>query len=173
MFFFSLLIIRSKSDEQLSVGSVSRNIINDEINRFSLLFSLTSLSRVEKDEINQLEPYLDKRTGFTWLPSTDTDYHQSEWHHLQRKFVEEQREMRNIPDYLLWSIGNFFLFFVFGIVCLILSVRVREAKREEDYHRAQKFSHRTLFVNILTTIVGLTFLVTMLAILINKSSSNF
>lgn len=129
--------------------------------------NFNGVSRIVQDEIDELEPYLDKRTGFTWLPST-TD---SKSHRFQT--IDQQREIRNIPDYLFWSIGNFCLFFLFGILCLILSVRVRELKRNEDYSRAKKFSHRTFFVNILTSFVGLTFFVTLLTILINKSSSNF
>ena len=79
----------------------------------------------------------------------------------------------DIPDYFLWSIGNFFLFFVLGIICIILSIRVREHKRQNKYDATLKISHRTLIMNIFTTIIGISFLITMLALLINKSSTNF
>ncbi|CAF1629806.1 unnamed protein product, partial [Didymodactylos carnosus] len=45
------------------------------------------------------------------------------------------QELEKIPDYLIWSIGNFILFFILGIVCVILSVRVREHKAERDYFK--------------------------------------
>lgn len=123
---------------------------------------------MEKREIDELEPYLEKRTGFTWLPPSDTENYQSE---IDR--AEARREMANISDYLFWSIGNFFLFFVLGIVCVILSVRVREHRRTKDYDATLKISQRALVMNIFTSLVGISFLVTMLALLINKSSSNF
>ena len=131
------------------------------------------VGRSEKREIEYLEPYLDKRTGFTWLPQTDTDYHALEKAHADRKLAQDKRDLRDIPDYLLWSIGNFILFFVLGIVCIILSVRVREHQRTEDYDSTSKLSQRALMMNIFTTVVGISFLVTMLVLLINKSSSNF
>ena len=128
---------------------------------------------MEKREINVLEPYLEKRNGFTWLPQSDTEYYASELAHHNTKLSQNKRDLNNIPDYLLWSIGNFFLFFVFGIICIILSVRVREYKRNNDYDTTLKISQRTLIMNIFTTIIGIFFLVTMLALLINKSSTNF
>ena len=128
---------------------------------------------MEKREIDELEPYLEKRNGFTWLPQSNTDYYQSEIDHINLKIAENKRELTNISDYLFWSIGNFFLFFVFGIVCIILSMRVREHKRTKDYESTLKISQRTLLMNICTTIVGISFLVTMLALLINKSSTDF
>jgi hypothetical protein len=128
---------------------------------------------MEKREIDELEPYLEKRTGFTWLPQSDTDYYASEIAHTNLKLSQNKRDLINISDYLFWSIGNFFLFFVFGIICIILSLRVREHKRKEDYDTTLKISQRTLVMNIFTTIVGICFLVTMLALLINKSSTNF
>lgn len=126
-----------------------------------------------KREIDQLEPYLDKRTDFSWLPAKNTDYYASELAHIDLKSSQENRDLSNIPDYLFWSIGNFFLLFIFGIICIILSVRVREHRRQKNYATTLKISHRTLLMNIITTIVGICFLVTMLALLINKSSSNF
>jgi len=126
-----------------------------------------------KREIDELEPYLDRRTGFTWLPQSNTEYYASEMAHANLKLSQNKRDLLNIPDYLLWSIGNFFLFFIFGIICIILSIRVREHKRQDDYDATLKISHRTLVMNIFTTIVGICFLVTMLALLINKSSTNF
>jgi heme/copper-type cytochrome/quinol oxidase subunit 2 len=128
---------------------------------------------MEKREINVLEPYLEKRNGFTWLPQSDTEYYASELAHNNIKLSQNKRDLNNIPDYLFWSIGNFFLFFVFGIICIILSVRVREHKRNNDYDTTLKISQRTLIVNIFTTIIGICFLVIMLALLINKSSTNF
>jgi len=128
---------------------------------------------MEKREIDELEPYLEKRTGFTWLPQSDTDYYASEIAHANLKLSQDKRDLMNIPDYFLWSIGNFFLFFVFGIICIILSLRVREHKRKKDYDTTLKISQRTLVMNICTTIIGICFLVTMLALLINKSSTNF
>lgn len=128
---------------------------------------------MEKREIDELEPYLEKRTGFMWLPQSDTDYYVSELLYKNRKLSEHKRDLIDIPDYLFWSIGNFILFFVLGVICLILSVRVREYKRCNDYETALKISHRTLLTNIFTSVVGVTFIVTMLALLINKSSSNF
>jgi heme/copper-type cytochrome/quinol oxidase subunit 2 len=131
------------------------------------------VGRMEKREIDELEPYLEKRNGFTWLPQSDTEYYASEAAHANEKISQNKRDLMNIPDYLLWSIGNFFLFFVFGIICIILSVRVREHKRTKDYDTTLKMSKRTLIMNIFTTIIGITFLVTMLTLLINKSSTNF
>jgi hypothetical protein len=128
---------------------------------------------MEKQEIDELEPYLEKRNGFSWLPQSDTDYYASEAAHARVKFSQHERDVMNIPDYLLWSIGNFFLFFVLGIICIILSVRVREHKRTLDYDTTLKISRRTFFLNIISTIAGIAFLVTMLALLINKSSSTF
>jgi hypothetical protein len=128
---------------------------------------------MEKHEINELEPYLEKRTGFTWLPQSNTDYYESEIAHANLKLSQNKRDLLNIPDYLLWSIGNFFLFFVFGIICIILSIRVREHKRKNDYDTTLKISQRTLVMNICTTIIGICFLVTMLGLLISKSSTNF
>ncbi|CAF1345780.1 unnamed protein product [Adineta steineri] len=128
---------------------------------------------MEKHEIDKLEPYLEKRNGFTWLPQSDTDYYQSEIAHNNLKLSQNKRDLMNISDYLFWSIGNFFLFFILGIICIILSVRVREHKRTKDYESTLKLSQRTLVMNIFTTIVGISFLVTMLALLINKSSTNF
>jgi hypothetical protein len=126
-----------------------------------------------KREIEELEPYLDRRTGFTWLPPSNTDYYASEMAHANLKYSQNKRDLSNIPDYLLWSIGNFILFFVFGIICIILSIRVREHKRRNDYDTSIKLSQRTLIVNILTSVVGICFLTTMLGLLINKSSTNF
>ncbi|CAF1428753.1 unnamed protein product [Adineta steineri] len=131
------------------------------------------VGRMEKHEIDKLEPYLEKRNGFTWLPQSDTDYYQSEIAHNNLKLSQNKRDLMNISDYLFWSIGNFFLFFILGIICIILSVRVREHKRTKDYESTLKLSQRTLVMNIFTTIVGISFLVTMLALLINKSSTNF
>ncbi|CAF1274639.1 unnamed protein product [Adineta steineri] len=131
------------------------------------------VGRMEKHEIDKLEPYLEKRNGFTWLPQSDTDYYQSEIAHNNLKLSQNKRDLMNISDYLFWSIGNFFLFFLLGIICIILSVRVREHKRTKDYESTLKLSQRTLVMNIFTTIVGISFLVTMLALLINKSSTNF
>jgi H+/Cl- antiporter ClcA len=128
---------------------------------------------MEKREIDQLEPYIEKRTGFTWLPQSDTEYYASELADTNLKISQYKRDVMNIPDYLLWSIGNFFLFFVFGIICIILSIRVRELKRNNDYDTTLKISQRTLVINIFTTIIGVCFLVTMLGLLINKSSTNF
>ena len=128
---------------------------------------------MEKHEIGQLEPYLEKRNGFSWLPQNDTEYYASEAAHANLKFTQHERDVNNVPDYLLWSIGNFFLFFVLGIICIILSVRVKEHKRSLDYDTTLKISRRTLTMNIFSTVVGLAFLVTMLAILINKSSTTF
>ena len=128
---------------------------------------------MSKREIDQLEPYLDKRSDFTWLPAKNTNYYASELAYIDLKCSQENRDLSNIPDYLFWSICNFFLFFIFGIICIILSVRVREHRRQKNYATTLKISHRTLLMNIITTIVGICFLVTMLALLINKSSSNF
>jgi hypothetical protein len=128
---------------------------------------------MEKREIGELEPYLEKRNGFSWLPQNDTEYYASEAAHANVKVCQHERDVMNVPDYLLWSIGNFFLFFVLGIICIILSVRVREHKRTMDYDTTLKISKRTLIVNIFSTIVGLAFLITMLALLINKSSTTF
>jgi hypothetical protein len=128
---------------------------------------------MEKREIDELEPYLEKRTGFTWLPQSDTEYYAAEIAHANLKLSQDKRDLLNIPDYFLWSIGNFFLFFVFGIICIILSVRVREHKRQKDYDTTLKLSQRTLAINIFTTVIGIAFLVIMLALLISKSSTNF
>ncbi|CAF2088172.1 unnamed protein product [Rotaria magnacalcarata] len=131
------------------------------------------VGRMEKREIGELEPYLEKRNGFSWLPQQDTDYYASEAVHNNLKLTQQERDVMNIPDYLLWSIGNFFLFFVFGIICIILSVRVREHKRTLDYEQTLKISKRALVLNIFSTIAGIAFVVTMLALLISKSSSSF
>ena len=139
--------------------------------KFSFFFN--RVGRMAQREIAELEPYLDKRTGFTWLPQNNTDYYASEIAHANLKSSQNKRDLLNIPDYFLWSIGNFFLFFILGIVCIILSVRVREHKRRKDYETTLKISQRTLVMNVCTTIIGICFLVTMLALLINKSSSNF
>jgi H+/Cl- antiporter ClcA len=128
---------------------------------------------MEKREIGELEPYLEKRNGFSWLPQHDTEYYASEAAHANLKFTQQERDVMNIPDYLLWSIGNFFLFFVLGIICIILSVRVREHKSTHDYDTTLKISKRALTMNIFSTIIGIAFLVTMLALLINKSSTTF
>lgn len=128
---------------------------------------------MEKHEIEELEPYLGKRSGFSWLPPQDTEYYASAAAHANVKFAQHERDVMNIPDYLLWSIGNFFLFFVLGIICIILSVRVREHKRTLDYDRTLKLSKRALMMNIFSTIIGISFLVIMLALLINKSSTTF
>jgi len=128
---------------------------------------------MEKREIGELEPYLEKRSGFSWLPQSDTDYYASEAAHATLKFSQHERDVMNIPDYLLWSIGNFFLFFVLGIICIILSVRVREHKRTLDYDTTLKLSKRALITNIMSTVIGIAFLVIMLALLINKSSTTF
>jgi hypothetical protein len=128
---------------------------------------------MEKREIDELEPYLEKRNGFTWLPQSDTNYYESEIAHKNLKLSQNKRDLTNISDYLFWSIGNFFLFFVLGIICIILSIRVREHKRIKDYDTTLKISQRALIMNIFTSIVGISFLVTMLALLINKSSTNF
>ncbi|CAF2791113.1 unnamed protein product [Rotaria sp. Silwood2] len=132
-----------------------------------------SIGRMEKREINELEPYLEKRTVFMWLPQSDTEYYASEIFHANLKLSQNKRDLMNVSDYLLWSIGNFLLFFVLGVICVILSVRVREHKRNKDYNASLKISQRTLIMNIFTTIIGICFLVTMLALLINKSSTNF
>ncbi|UJR26472.1 hypothetical protein I4U23_007799 [Adineta vaga] len=131
------------------------------------------VGRMEKREIGELEPYLEKRAGFSWLPQSDTEYYASEAAHANLKFTQHERDVMNIPDYLLWSIGNFFLFFVLGIICIILSVRVREHKRTLEYDKTLKISKRTLTMNIFSTVIGIGFLVTMLALLINKSSTTF
>ncbi|CAF3712543.1 unnamed protein product [Rotaria socialis] len=131
------------------------------------------VGRMEKREIDELEPYLEKRAGFMWLPQSDTDYHAAELSHKNRKAIQDERDLINISDYLCWSIGNFFLFFVLGVICIILSVRVRECKRSNEYDKALKLSQRTLAINIFTTIAGICFVVTMLALLIKKSSSSF
>jgi H+/Cl- antiporter ClcA len=128
---------------------------------------------MEKREIDELEPYLEKRNGFSWLPQSDTEYYASAAAYANIKFSQNERDVMNIPDYLLWSIGNFFLFFVLGIICIILSVRVREHKRTMDYETTLKISRRALVLNIFSTVLGIAFLVTMLALLINKSSSTF
>jgi len=128
---------------------------------------------MEKREIGELEPYLEKRNGFSWLPQNDTEYYASEAAHANLKHSQHERDVQNVPDYLLWSIGNFFLFFVFGIICIILSVRVREHKLTHDYETTLKISKRALTMNIFSTVVGIAFLVTMLALLINKSSTSF
>ncbi len=131
------------------------------------------VGRMEKREIGELEPYLEKRNGFSWLPKTDTEYYASEAAHADLKLSQQERDVMNVPDYLLWSIGNFFLFFVLGIICIILSVRVREHKRTLDYDTTLRISRRALTLNIFSTIIGITFLVIMLALLINKSSTTF
>ena len=128
---------------------------------------------MEKREIGELEPYLEKRNGFSWLPQHDTEYYASEAAHATLKSTQHERDVMNVPDYLLWSIGNFFLFFILGIICIILSVRVREHKRTLDYDTTLKISRRALTMNIFSTVIGLAFLVTMLALLINKSSTTF
>lgn len=133
----------------------------------------SGVGRMEKREIGELEPYLEKRNGFSWLPQNDTDYYVSEAVHNTLKYSQQERDVNNIPDYLLWSIGNFFLFFVFGIPCIILSVRVREHKLTMDYEKTLKLSKRTLALNIFSTISGLAFIITMIALLISKSSSSF
>ena len=146
------------------------------IRLINVCFSLSlsrGVGRMEKREIDELEPYLEKRNGFSWLPQSDTEYYASEAAHANVKFSQHERDVMNIPDYLLWSIGNFFLFFVLGIVCIILSVRVREHKRTLDYDTTLKISKRALTLNIFSTVVGIAFLVTMLALLINKSSTTF
>jgi hypothetical protein len=141
--------------------------------RILIWFFCSSVGRMAKSEIDELEPYLDRRTGFTWLPPNNTAYNASEIAHANLKSSQNKRDLLNIPDYLLWSIGNFFLFFIFGIICIILSIRVREHKHRNDYDTTLKISQRTLIMNILTTIIGICFVVTMLALLINKSSTNF
>ena len=136
-------------------------------------FPSSGVGRMEKREIDELEPYLEKRNGFSWLPPSDTEYYASEAAHATLKSTQHERDVRNIPDYLLWSIGNFFLFFVLGIICIILSVRVREHKLTHDYETTLKISKRALLLNIFSTVIGIAFLVTMLALLINKSSTTF
>ncbi|CAF1240563.1 unnamed protein product [Rotaria sp. Silwood1] len=131
------------------------------------------IGRMKKREINELEPYLEKRTGFMWLPQKDTEYYTSEIYHINLQLSQNRRDLMNISDYLLWSIGNFILFFPLGVICVILSVRVREHKHNKDYETSLKISQRTLIMNIFTSVVGICFLVTMLALLINKSSTNF
>ena len=128
---------------------------------------------MQQREIDQLEPYLEKRNGFSWLPQSDTEYYASEAAHANVKFAQHERDVMNVPDYLLWSIGNFFLFFILGVVCIILSVRVREQKRTLDYEATLQLSKRALVLNIFSTVIGIAFLVTMLALLISKSSTTF
>ena len=140
---------------------------------FPLPFPSSGVGRMEKREIDELEPYLEKRNGFSWLPQSDTEYYASEAAHATLKITQHERDVMNIPDYLLWSIGNFFLFFVLGIICIILSVRVREHKLTHDYETTLKISKRALTLNIFSTVIGIAFLVTMLALLINKSSTTF
>lgn len=128
---------------------------------------------MDKRDIGELEPYIEKRNGFSWLPQKDTDYYVSEAIHANLKHSQHERDVMNIPDYLFWSIGNFFLFFVLGIICIILSVRVREHKRTHEYEKTLKISRRTLYLNIFSTVIGIVFLITMLGLLISKSTTSF
>ena len=69
---------------------------------------------MEKREIGELEPYLEKRNGFSWLPQSDTEYYASEAAHANLKFTQHERDVMNIPDYLLLVNWQFFSFFRFG-----------------------------------------------------------
>ena len=120
-----------------------------------------------------MEPYLEKRSAFTWLPQSDTEYCASAMAHADVKLTQQRRDLLHIPDYLLWSIGNFILFFFLGIVCIILSVRVREHRLTQDYESTLKLSRRTFLANTITSIAGFVIIGALSILLINKSSSNF
>ena len=128
---------------------------------------------MEKRQIDELKPYLEKSIDFTWVSQNNTDYYGSEVVHTNRQLSQNTRDLTNIPDYLLWFIGNFFLFLMLDVIYIVLSARVREHKRNEDYIVILKISQRTLIMNVFTTIIGIIFLVTMLILLVNKSSTNF
>jgi hypothetical protein len=80
---------------------------------------------MEKREINELEPYLEKWIGFTWLPQSITDYYESDIAHANLKLSQNKRD--------LWPIENFFLFFVFGIIHIIFPVGVREHESKKEH----------------------------------------
>jgi len=63
---------------------------------------------MEKREINELEPYLEKRTGFTWLPQSNTDYYESEIAHANLKSSQNKRALMNIPDIYYGQVNFFF-----------------------------------------------------------------
>ncbi len=57
------------------------------------------VGRMEKREIGELEPYLEKRNGFSWLPKNDTEYYASEAAHADLKLSQQERDVMNVPDY--------------------------------------------------------------------------
>ncbi|CAF0836195.1 unnamed protein product [Adineta ricciae] len=67
---------------------------------------VNGVGRMEKREIDELEPYLEKRNGFTWLPQSNTDYYQSEIDHINLKIAEnkhvlmqpEKNQTRSVID---------------------------------------------------------------------------
>ncbi|CAF1221193.1 unnamed protein product [Adineta ricciae] len=69
---------------------------------------VNGVGRMEKREIDELEPYLEKRNGFTWLPQSNTDYYQSEIDHINLKIAEnkhvlmqpEKNQTRSVIDSL-------------------------------------------------------------------------
>ncbi|CAF0877607.1 unnamed protein product [Didymodactylos carnosus] len=95
---------------------------------------IKNVGRMEKQEIDTLEPYLERRQGFNWLPQANVDNFDSSTAVTSIKLTPSQ-ELDRIPDYLIWSIGNFILLFILGIICIILSVRVREHKAERDFYK--------------------------------------
>ena len=62
---------------------------------------------------------------------------------------------RKIRDYLFWSISNICMGgLILGIIAVLFSHFTREAKRNNDFIEAAKWSRRALIWNIITTILG-------------------
>ena len=63
---------------------------------------------------------------------------------------------KKVPDYLLWSIANTCCcVFVFGLVALEFSKRVRKYRQAGEITKANKFSTCALTFNIISTVAGL------------------
>ena len=61
-----------------------------------------------------------------------------------------------IRDYLAWSILNVFIgVFVLGLVALIMSIFVRNHRRDGDFAKARTYSGIALACNIVATVLGL------------------
>ncbi|CAF0965016.1 unnamed protein product [Didymodactylos carnosus] len=101
---------------------------------------IKNVGRMEKQEIDTLEPYLERRQGFNWLPQANVDNFDSSTAVTSIKLTPSQ-ELDRIPDYLIWSIGNFILLFILGIICIILSkkkdmsgwIQYNQAKRLDSF----------------------------------------
>jgi hypothetical protein len=66
--------------------------------------------------------------------------------------VTPQLSTHKIPTYFIWSIFNL-LFVPFGIVCCYFSHKVSQLKIQNRYEAAKKIAHRTLVLNIMTTLL--------------------